>query len=238
MSTARVLIVGVGGLGCPAALALARAGVGRLTLADPDVVDVTNLHRQLLHRDADVGRPKVASAAQKLRAAFPGLDVQPLQVRVEAQNAQALFAQHDLVIDATDGAEVKFLLSDAAVKAGVPLVHGGVLRMQGQAMVISPGGPCLRCLFEAPPSADELPTCAQAGVLGSVAGVIGALQARLALWHLAHGGGTAVATLHVFDAAALTVRQVKVRRQEDCPACAAGQTLPLREVEGRATCPN
>ncbi|MFL5318004.1 MAG: HesA/MoeB/ThiF family protein, partial [Myxococcaceae bacterium] len=158
----RVLIIGAGGLGCPASLALAKDGVASLTLADPDVVDPTNLHRQPWHRTSDVGRPKVESAAEKLRAAFPQLEVRPLRTSVDHSNALELFSKHDLVIDATDGVLTKFLLSDAGVKTGIPLIHGGVLRMQGQVMAIAPAGPCLRCLFEAPPAPDAIPTCAQA----------------------------------------------------------------------------
>jgi molybdopterin-synthase adenylyltransferase len=223
----KVLVVGVGGLGCPASLALARAGVGRITLADPDLVDPTNLHRQLWHRSADLGQPKVRSAADKLAAAFPKTQVHPLQQRVDARCADALFAAHDLVIDATDGAEAKFMLSDASVRTGVPLVHGGVLRMSGLAMVIAPGGPCLRCLFETPPGPDEAPTCAQAGVLGSMAGVVGALQAVLALGWL-HGAErpSGCSTLHVFDGAELRGRTLRVLKAADCPACGPGPALP------------
>lgn len=214
----RALIVGVGGLGCPASLVLARAGIGALTLVDPDVVDATNLHRQLWHSERDLGRAKVASASAKLCSQFPLLAVGAIRDRVTERNVDALFAAHEVVIDGTDGTDAKFLLSDAAVRTGVPLVYGGVLRLQGQAMVISPGGPCLRCLFEAPPSADELPTCAQAGVLGSMAGVIGALQGQLAL------GAPALisdgqSTLHTFDGAAFSGRRIAVKRAPDCPAC-------------------
>ncbi|MBX5480373.1 MAG: HesA/MoeB/ThiF family protein [Myxococcaceae bacterium] len=224
---ARVLVVGAGGLGCPATLVLARAGIGSLTIVDPDVVDVTNLHRQLWHTDADVGRPKVVSASEKLRVAFPHLEVCAEQVEVGAANVDALFARHDLVIDGTDGIGVKFLLSDAAVRTRVPLVYGGVLQMQGQAMVIAPGGPCLRCLFETPPSPDEVPTCAQAGVLGSMAGVVGALQAELGLRQLAFGAGAVAGFLHTFDGARLLPRCRKVRRAPDCTACADGATPPV-----------
>ncbi len=211
----KALVVGLGGLGCPASLELARAGCA-LTLIDPDQVERSNLHRQLWHRDDDLGRPKVLSAAEKLRAAFPGCAVEALHRRLDEQNADALFAAHDVVIDGTDGVEVKFLLSDAALRTGTPVVWGGVLRLEGQAMRIRRGGPCLRCLFEAPPT--EAPTCAQAGVLGPVAGLVGALQASLALSGEEEPG---VARLHLFDGLKLTARQVVVRRQADCSACAS-----------------
>ena len=240
----RVLVVGAGGLGCPASLALAQAGVGALTLVDPDRVDMTNLHRQLWHRTADVGRPKVESAADGLRRAFPRLGVETLLGRVAGDNAAALFQAHDAVVDATDGTATKLFLSDVAVATGVPLVYGGVLRMQGQAMRVEPGGPCLRCLYEEEPSPDALPTCAQAGVLGSMAGWVGALQALLLLEALGLGREHAPrvpgeGVLHVLEGTTLRGRQVRVRRTPDCPGCARPRPLVpplalLKEAEEEA----
>jgi adenylyltransferase/sulfurtransferase len=231
------LVVGAGGLGCPASLALARAGVGTISLVDPDVVDPSNLHRQLWHREGDLGRHKVASAAEKLRAAFPSLGIEARVLRVGPTNVDPLFRAHDLVIDGTDGVELKFTLSDASVRTGVPVIHGGVLRMQGQAMAIAPGGPCLRCLFETPPTGDEAPSCAQAGVLGSMPGIIGAMQARLALeWLEGRLSCTGFSDLYVFDGAALSGRKVTVKKAPDCAICArpAELTLPLRAAGHRA----
>lgn len=219
---ARVLIAGAGGLGCPASLALAKAGVARITLVDPDTVDLSNLHRQLWYRTADVGQLKAPLAAERLQAAFPDLEAAGKAVEITAANAEALFREHDLVIDGTDGVAAKFLLSDTAVLTGTPLVYGGVLRMSGQAMVIRRGGPCLRCLFEAVPAGDDVPTCAQAGVLGAMAGVVGGVQALLALQHLGRkldaGPEGDAATLHLFDGATLAGRTVAVRRAPDCAA--------------------
>lgn len=227
---ARVLIVGAGGLGCPVSLSLAQRGVRHLTLIDDDVVDVTNLQRQPWHHLADVGRPKVESAATKLRAAFPHLTVDARQERLLAANALARFAEHDLVIDATDGVETKFLLSDASVLSGVPSVYAGVLRFEGLAMRIEPrAGPCLRCLFETPP--EDAPTCAQAGVLGSMAGVIGGVQAALACAAIQ----PPVSMLHVIDGLHLSFRTVKVRRRDDCPACGAGAN-PVLIDRGTTAC--
>jgi molybdopterin-synthase adenylyltransferase len=234
VASARVLVVGAGGLGCPASLALARAGVGHLTLVDPDSVDVTNLHRQLWHRTADVGRPKVESAAEGLRRAFPALRVEARAERVDGGNAEALFRAHDAVVDATDGTGTKLFLSDVAVATGVPLVYGGVLRMQGQAMRVEPGGPCLRCVYEEPPTADAVPTCAQAGVLGSMAGLVGASQALLVLERLE--GAPRVegeSTLHVLDGVALRSRRVRVRRVPDCEGCARPRPLVFTEETAR-----
>jgi molybdopterin-synthase adenylyltransferase len=235
---ARVLVVGAGGLGCPASLALAHAGVGHLTLVDPDRVDVTNLHRQLWHRTPDVGRLKAESAAAGLARAFPDLSTEAMPERVGPDNAEALFRAHELVIDATDGTATKFFLSDVAVLTGVPLVYGGVLRMQGQALRIDPDGPCLRCLYEAPPPPDAVPTCAQAGVLGSMAGLVGALQALLALERLSGAVGPArgEAVLHVVDGVTLAGRTVRVRRAPDCASCAPGRTPSLSAPQEAERC--
>lgn len=215
-----MLIVGLGGLGCPASLALA-PHAEQLTLVDYDVVEVSNLHRQPWHHPRDVGRLKVESAAQKLRAGFPALRIVTLSTRVTAENADALFRLHDVVIDATDGPETKFLLNDAGVRTGTTLIYGGVLRFIGQAMRIEPGGPCLRCLFDGPPV--DAPSCAQAGVLGSMAGVIGGLQAQLALTANPVAGE---AMLHLVDGQAFTARTVRVKKAPDCEVC--GAPRPLR----------
>ena len=240
LERARVLLVGAGGLGCPASLALAQAGVGHLTLADPDRVDVTNLPRQLWHRPSDVGRNKAESAAAGLARAYPALSTEALPERVDAGNAEALFRAHDAVIDATDGVATKFFLSDVAVLTGVPLLYGGVLRMQGQAMRVDPRGPCLRCLYEAPPPPDAVPTCAQAGVLGSLAGLVGAVQALLALELLSGAARptSGEATLHVLDGVSLLGRRVRVERAPECPGCrvTAVPEYPEAAREGGA-CP-
>jgi len=221
---ARVLVIGAGGLGCPASLALLHAGVRRLSVWDHDVVDVSNLPRQLWHRDEDVGQPKVASLARHAAAAFPEARIEVRQARVEASEAASLFAAHDVVVDGTDGPLAKFAFSDAAVQSGVPLVHGGVLRWEGLAMAIVPGGPCLRCLFEDPAQAAlDGPTCASAGVIGAVAGWVGAQQARLALELLgSRPESTGEARLHRMDGRRLRWRQTRVVRRDDC-ACACAQ---------------
>lgn len=215
MASLSVCVIGVGGLGCPASLALLQAdAVRQLTLVDPDVVERSNLHRQLWHTDADLGRPKVDSAAAKIRQQFPRVGVSTRQERVTEANAASLFAAHQVVIDATDGVETKFLLSDTAVRTGTTLIYGGVLRLEGLALRIERGGPCLRCLFESPPA--EALTCAQAGVMGSMAGVIGALQAMLAL---APNVRPAEAEVHIVDGARFESRTVRLRRRADCEMC-------------------
>lgn len=230
MVPASVAIVGVGGLGCPASLSLALAGVPRLTLVDPDVVDVTNLHRQPWHHPADVGRPKVRSAAEKLARVAPGLVVELRQERISAGNVLELFAAHALVLDCTDGVGTKFLLSDASVLSGTPTVYAGVLRFEGLALRIERGGPCLRCLFETPPT--DVPTCAEAGVLGAMAGVVGGLQATLALRPNAEQG---TGVLHVVDGREGTFRQVRLTRRPGCAACGEG-ARPVLEDPAEAAC--
>jgi adenylyltransferase/sulfurtransferase len=220
LESIKALVVGVGGLGCPASAALAVAGVRRFTLVDPDCVELANLHRQPWHRTPGIGRPKVLSARAGLVAAFPDAQVEVLEGRLDAGNAESLFRAHDLVIDATDQILAKFLLSDVAVLTGVPLVYGGVVRLEGQAMRVRKGGPCLRCLFESPPPDDVVPRCAQVGVLGPVAGYVGALQALLGLeWLRGEAAAGDREALRIFDAAALTQRTIQVRRAPDCPAC-------------------
>jgi adenylyltransferase/sulfurtransferase len=207
----------MGGLGCPVSLALAQAGVGRLVLVDPDRVELSNLHRQPWHRDADVGRLKVESAASKLRAAFPSLQVETHAVRVGPENVEGLLAGQDLVVDGTDGVDAKFLLNDAAVRAGVPLVHGGVVRNEGLVLAVTPGGPCLRCLFEEIPGEDALPTCARAGVLGAAAGWVGGLQAAAAEALLR--GEPLAGVFWRVDALAGRARRLLLHKRTGCPAC-------------------
>ena len=179
LASSRVLIVGVGGLGAPAALRLAAAGVGTLGLIDGDTVDLSNLHRQIIYRTADVGRPKVVAAAERLAARYPKVAVRGFAERLTAHNFAHIFGDFDFVIDATDGVASKYLVNDAAVLCRVPFSHAGVLALHGQTMTVIPGrSACLRCLFPTPPSPDELPTCQEAGVIGPVVGSIGILQAH------------------------------------------------------------
>jgi molybdopterin-synthase adenylyltransferase len=211
-----IVVIGVGGLGCPAAVALAEGGVRRLTLVDGDLVETTNLHRQPLYGLEDVGRPKVEVAAERLRRAFPGLAVETWQKRVTASDVDELLSRHEVAIDGTDTVAAKFFLSDAVARTGVPLVSGGVVQWEGRAMRIDPSGACLRCLFGDQPGEDEVPTCAQAGVLGSLAGAVGALQAALALGPPASPG---TAAMHLLDGRSLRIRTLTLRRLPGCPGC-------------------
>lgn len=207
----RVLIVGMGGLGCPAVLALARAGVTHFTFADPDSVSVSNLHRQLFFTDADVGRPKVEVAARVVTEKFPRIRVDALAQAVVPAAMPTIFGEHTTVIDCTDDPATKFALSDAAVRSGTPLVYGAALEWRGLAMRIQAGGPCLRCLFETPPATAE--NCARAGVLGPVVGLVGVVQAQLCL---TPNPTTSQASLFTLDGEALDFREVQVNRRRDC----------------------
>ena len=219
----RVLVVGAGGLGCPALLALAPR-VAEVGIVDDDVVELSNLNRQILHRTADLGRPKVDSASDALRARFPSLAVTPIRARVGADNARALFAGWDVVIDGTDSIESKFLINDFCVDSSVPLVHGGCVRYSGQVMTIVPGSACYRCLFEAPPPPGAAPSCSVAGILGAFAGVIGALQAAEALAIL-DGKPRLAGQILVVDGRAGTRRTVRVKQRPGCEAHRAREVV-------------
>lgn len=221
-----VLVVGVGGLGCPAAFALAAAGVETIGLADADRVELSNLQRQILHFTPDVGAPKVASAQRKLRALDAGLCVATHPVHVRADNLADLFRGYDFVIDGTDGVGTKFLLNDGAVLTGTPLSHAGVVGFQGQALTIIPGETtCLRCLFPVPPDPDETPSCQQAGILGSVAGMLGSVQAAEAVKYLSGRGTLLRDRLMTCDALSGRWREVPVRRNPRCPLCGTQRTI-------------
>ena len=215
----RVLVIGAGGLGCPAVLALALEGVRDVSVADADLVEPSNLHRQLWHHDSDVGRPKVESLAARAQAAFPELRLEALRTRVDASNAAGLFRAHDWVLDGTDRVSVKLMLSDVSVRTGVPLVYGGVVKFEGLVFKVAPGGPCLRCVYEEAPRDEDVATCSSAGVLGSLAGVVGALQVEAGL------RGTA-GTLVRVDGLTGAVRRVKVAQNPGCPMC--GVEVPQR----------
>jgi molybdopterin/thiamine biosynthesis adenylyltransferase len=230
----RVLIVGIGGLGCPAALALARGGVDVIGIADDDEVDVSNLHRQILFRDADVGQPKVAAAVRAL-STYP-VRVVAHATRLLPANAVDLVSQYDVIVEGSDNFATKFLAADACRLAGKPVVHAAAVRWHGTALAVGPsGGPCYRCLFEDVPLEDA-PNCAEAGVIGPVVGVVAAAQADLALSVLE--GADVHGELFTFDGKALAHRRRRVSRRRDCALCGDGTTIrniePRRYVEGVA----
>jgi adenylyltransferase/sulfurtransferase len=217
---ARVLVAGAGGLGSPALFALATSGVGTIGVADSDVVDLDNLHRQVIHVTAAIGTPKTVSAEEFLKkSGFGGL-VLIYQARLETDNVMEVISEFDVVIDACDTFRSKFMLNDACVLAGRPFVHAGVLQFEGQVMTVYPERTaCLRCLFESPPPPGSVPTCQEAGVLGAAAGVLGAIQAAEALKVL-DGKKTALSDrVLAFDARHMSFRSVPVSRDAACPVC-------------------
>ena len=224
--TGSVLILGAGGLGCPAALALGAAGIARIGIVDDDRVDVSNLHRQVLFADADVGELKVNAFARALARRYPALRIEPHAVRFEVANAEALVAAYDVVVDGTDNFAAKFLANDAAVLAAKPLVHGAAVELGGQMLTVPPGGrPCYRCFFEEPPPAGVGPSCAEAGVLGPVPGVIGALLGVEAA-RLAKGETPAfVGRLVQYDSRSMSVRAVRFNPNPQCAVCAPGARI-------------
>jgi molybdopterin/thiamine biosynthesis adenylyltransferase len=220
LKAARVLIVGAGGLGAPAALYLAAAGVGRLGLVDPDHVALSNLQRQVLYTSADIGRGKTAAAAERLTALNPNVDVQTYPVALTVQNARDLMDGYDLVLDGTDNFEVRFAVADACVALGKPLVTGAIGRWTGQVGVFG-RAPCYRCLVpEAPPDAE---TCAAVGVMGALAGVIGSMMALEALKHIARAGKSLAGRLLIYDALEGETRTVGVGADPTCPTCGGTQ---------------
>jgi len=215
---ASVLLVGVGGLGCPAAIALASAGVATIGLCDDDEVELTNLHRQILFGEADVGSPKVDAAARALAARAPGLDVKVHRTRLLPENAFELVRAHHLVLEGADNFATKFLVADACLLAGVPVVHASAVRWVGTALAVGPrGGPCYRCLFEDVPAGDDVPNCAEAGVLGPVVGVVAAAQVDLALALL--DGAPVAGELATFDGRTGALRRRAIPARRECPLC-------------------
>jgi sulfur-carrier protein adenylyltransferase/sulfurtransferase len=223
----RVLLIGAGGLGSPAALYLAAAGVGTLGIVDDDVVGESNLQRQVLHSTASLGEPKTESAARTLRELNPDVEVVPCRERLTAETVDGVLRDGwDVIVDGADNFPTRYLLNDAAVWHGIPLVHGSIFRFEGQVTVFSPGeGPCYRCLFPTPPPPELAPSCAEGGVLGVLPGIVGSLQANEAL-KLALGiGQPLVGKLLLFDALTPGFTELDVRRDPACPVCGENPTI-------------
>lgn len=217
LGAARVLVVGAGGLGAPVLQYLAAAGIGTLGIADDDRVDVTNLQRQVIFSDADVGRGKAVAAAERLRALNAGITVEALPLRVEARNVRALVRGYDVIVDATDSFESRYLLSDASRLENRPDVYGSIFRFDGQVSVFAPGGPCYRCLFPEAPPAGSVPTCAEGGVLGVLAGMVGTWQANEVLKLVLGIGRPLAGRLALIDALSGTTREVALPSDPGCP---------------------
>lgn len=232
LAEARVLVVGLGGLGSPAAMYLAAAGVGAMTLVDRDLVAVSNLHRQLLYATPDVGRPKLDVAAERLKALNPALALTTHETWLTARNAAGLVAGHAVVIDATDSFAARYALNAACVAAGVPFVYGSVSRFEGQLSVLAaPGGPCYQCLFPEPPVEGTVRTCAEEGVLGVVPGMVGVMQATEAIKLVTGVGSPLVGTLLLVDLLSQTTHRIRLQRRPGCPGCSPGRGAPLEVPE-------
>src|SRR5438477_6794773 len=226
LKAARVLCIGAGGLGSPLALYLAAAGVGTLGLVDFDVVDYTNLQRQIIHSTADVGRKKLDSAAEKLQAINPFVNVKKIETRLSSVNALELFRDFDIIADGTDNFPTRYLVNDACVLTGKPNVYGSIFRFEGQASVFgTEEGPCYRCLYPEPPPPGLVPSCAEGGVLGILPGLVGVMQATEVIKLILGAGEPLTGRLLLIDALAMKFRELKLRKNPDCPACGTHPTI-------------
>jgi len=226
LKNAKVLCIGTGGLGAPLGLYLAAAGVGKLGIVDFDVVDNTNLQRQVLFSTADVGKPKVAAAAARLRGLNPDIEIVPHETSLSSENALELFKDYDIIVDGTDNFPTRYLVNDACVLLGKPNVYGSIFRFDGQITIFgSPGGPCYRCLYPEPPPPGLVPSCAEGGVLGVLPGIVGTIQAAETLKLILGKGDPLIGRLLLFDALAMKFRELKLRRNPECPVCGEHPTV-------------
>jgi len=226
LKAARVLCIGAGGLGSPLALYLTAAGVGTLGVVDFDVVDYTNLQRQIIHSTADVGRKKLDSAAEKLKGINPFLHLRTFEIKLTSANALELFREFDVVADGTDNFPTRYLVNDACVLTGKPNVYGSIFRFEGQASVFATEqGPCYRCLYPEPPPPGLVPSCAEGGVLGILPGLVGVMQATEVIKLILGAGDPLIGRLLLIDALGMKFRELKLRKNPDCPACGAHPTV-------------
>jgi sulfur-carrier protein adenylyltransferase/sulfurtransferase len=226
LKRARVLTIGTGGLGAPLGLYLAAAGVGHLGLVDFDVVDSSNLQRQVTFTTADVGKPKSEAAKARLSALNPAIEIVSYETRLTSENALELFRDYDIIVDGTDNFPTRFLVNDACVLLGKPNVYGSIFRFEGQATVFGyPGGPCYRCLYPEPPPPGLVPSCAEGGVLGVLPGIVGSIQAMETIKLILGTGEPLVGRLLLFDALAMRFRELKLKKNPDCPLCGEHRTI-------------
>src|SRR5246127_5400034 len=226
LKAARVLCIGAGGLGSPLALYLGAAGVGTLGIVDFDVVDYTNLQRQIIHSTADVGRKKLDSAAEKLKSINPFLNIRKFDTRLSSENALEIFRDFDIIADGTDNFPTRYLVNDACVLTGKPNVYGSIFRFEGQASVFATeDGPCYRCLYPEPPPPGLVPSCAEGGVLGILPGLVGVMQATEVIKLILGVGEPLIGRLLLIDALEMKFRELKLRKNPDCPACGTHPTV-------------
>jgi sulfur-carrier protein adenylyltransferase/sulfurtransferase len=229
LNEARVLLVGAGGLGSSPSIYLTAAGVGTIGLIDADTVSLTNLHRQVLHFTSDIDKPKVLSAKEKLKQLNPNVTIITHQTRLTAENALSILEEYDLVIDGTDNLPSRYLINDACFFLKKHFIFGGVHQFEGQLSIFGPNGPCYRCIFPELPPANEIPSCAEAGVLGVVPGIIGLMQANEAIKWICGIGETLLGRLIIFDALATQWRELKIKKDPDCPLC--GKKPSIKKLE-------
>ena len=224
---AKVLIIGAGGLGAPAAMYLAAAGVGTIGIADADEVDLSNLQRQVIHTTPDIGKPKVESAKETMQAINPDVNVITYHEFISADNILDIIQDYDFILDGTDNFPAKFLINDACVMAKKPFSHAGIIRFKGQLMTYVPGeGPCYRCVFKNPPPKDAVPTCKQAGVIGAMGGVIGSLQAMEAIKYITGTGELLTGSLLTFDAIKMNFHKIKLPKADgSCAVCGTNPSI-------------
>jgi molybdopterin/thiamine biosynthesis adenylyltransferase len=235
--SSKVLIIGAGGLGAPAGLYLAAAGIGTIGIVDGDTVDLSNLQRQIIHHTADVGIEKIKSAESKMLAINPDVKVKTYQQWARAENIREIIRDYDFVIDGTDNFSAKFLVNDACYFERVPFSHAGILRFDGQLLTVLPGeSTCYRCIFDAPPPPDAVPTCSQAGVLGVLAGVIGSLQATEAIKYVLGIGDLLSDTLLTYNALTMNFRKVRLNRNTDCRLCGESPEITELKDEQQVAC--
>ncbi len=235
--SSKVLIIGAGGLGAPAGLYLAAAGIGTIGIVDGDNVDLSNLQRQIIHHTADVGTEKIKSAESKMLAINPDVKVRTYHQWARAENIREIIRDYDFVIDGTDNFGAKFLVNDACYFEKVPFSHAGILRFDGQLLTVLPGETtCYRCIFDAPPPADAVPSCSQAGVLGVLAGVIGSLQATEAIKYVLGIGDLLSDTLLTYNALTMDFRRVQLNRNPDCRLCGENPEITELKDEEQVAC--
>jgi len=223
---ARILILGAGGLGSPVAAYLAGAGVGTLGIVDSDVVELNNLHRQIVYSSEDIGRKKAEAAQSRLQKVNPEIKIVPYVLRLTSENIMEIIKNYDIIVDGSDNFPTRYLVNDACVLANKTLVHGAFFKFEGQAMVIKPfEGPCYRCMFSEPPPPGAVPSCQEAGVLGALAGVIGLIQATETLKLILEIGEPLIGKLVIFNALEMNFRRVKVPKDKDCPLCGENPTI-------------
>ena len=235
----RVLVIGAGGLGSPALLYLAAAGIGTIGIIDADSVDLTNLQRQIAHFTSDVNKPKVLSAKEKIEAMNPDVRVVTYHIRADSSNIAGIIKDYDFIIDGTDNFPSKFLINDACVLGGKAFSHAGIIKFSGQTLTHTPGHACYRCVFPAPPPKGLVPSCSEAGVIGTLAGIIGAVQATEAIKFLTGQGRLLTNRILIFETLGMGSRTVDIKRSRGCPVCGENPTIrELKDYEQPVCCLN